>query len=96
MGPHGTINCGTQETATKGTIAGMVGMLVMMVVLFVSVYVEEEAYWILPIAIVPPSLLGILYAYKVARVPRPASLLPFTLHPQFIQNHKFPAQGPKS
>merc|ERR1719162_1842034 len=36
-----------------------------MIVLFISAYVRDEAYWILPIAIVPPSLLGIVYAYTV-------------------------------
>merc|ERR1719399_2337600 len=55
----------TEATATGGTLFGMLGMLIMMIVVFISGYVEDEAYWILAIAIVVPSVIGIGYAYKV-------------------------------
>jgi NAD(P) transhydrogenase len=55
----------TEATATGGTICGMLGMSVMMLVVLISAYVTDEAYWILGITIILPSIAGVIYAYKV-------------------------------
>merc|ERR1719230_1922191 len=40
-------------------------MSVMMLVVLVSGYVQDEAYGILAVVIIAPSIVGIMYAYKV-------------------------------
>eukprot|EP01048_Picozoa_sp_COSAG05_P016986 COSAG05_NODE_2261_length_3322_cov_2.721688_1_plen_806_part_00 len=56
---------GTEETAKRGTNCGILGMLVTVVASYISDYVTDEAYWLIPVCIVPTSIFGIWYAYSV-------------------------------
>ena len=44
---------------------GIMGMLVTVVAAMASDYVMEEAYWLIPVMIVPFAIFGVWYAYSV-------------------------------
>eukprot|EP00038_Savillea_parva_P007620 m.171436 g.171436 ORF g.171436 m.171436 type:complete len:1201 (-) comp13373_c0_seq1:92-3694(-) len=54
-----------ETTAKAGTVYGMIGMACAVFGTIASDYVEYEAYWILPIVIIPPAVGGVAYAYTV-------------------------------
>eukprot|EP00040_Diaphanoeca_grandis_P024415 m.134137 g.134137 ORF g.134137 m.134137 type:complete len:1210 (+) comp29722_c0_seq1:135-3764(+) len=56
---------GHESTAKVGTVYGIIGMAIAVGGTLGSEMVRAEAYWILPIAIVPASICGIIYAYTV-------------------------------
>mmetsp|Transcript_26214 Transcript_26214/g.68857 ORF Transcript_26214/g.68857 Transcript_26214/m.68857 type:complete len:1186 (+) Transcript_26214:139-3696(+) len=54
-----------ETTAKAGTVYGIVGMAVAVGGTIGTDYVDGEAYWIIPVAVIPAGLLGIAYAYTV-------------------------------
>ena len=64
---------GHESTAKAGTRHGILGMAVAVGGTFASNMVNGEAYWILPVAIVPASLFGIAYACTVSTDRLPVS-----------------------
>lgn len=54
-----------ETTAKAGTLHGILGMAIAIGGTMGSDLVQYEAYWIIPVAVIPASIAGMIYAYTV-------------------------------
>ena len=85
---------GHESTAKAGTGYGILGMAVAVGGTVGSNMVNEEAYWLLPLAIVPASAFGIAYAYTVETDRLPVSPPPLSPAGRTLHTLRAPMRTP--
>jgi NAD(P) transhydrogenase subunit beta len=76
-----------ETTAKAGTVHGMLGMAIAIGGTMGTEFVEDDAYWIIVVAVIPAAIGGVVYAYTVETDRLPVSLCPASSFVTACEDH---------